>query len=66
MVAFQDELVWKLVEIDVVEAGPHAKCLDDVLLSEFFGGPFFGSNLVYQGGVEGVTVVELEPLELFR
>ena len=63
--AFEHEALRKGGGIDFLHAVPDGERRDYVLRAYFRGGPFLDRNLVDKGRVEGVAVVEFEPLYLF-
>ena len=66
MGAFEDETIWQGGKIYLFRAVPRAADKGDKILFAYLFGDIF-SDLIFinQLGIQGVAVIELQPLELF-
>ena len=66
MGAFEDKLLGKSVKIYFIRAVPRAADKrDKILFAYLFGNVFSDLIFINKLGIQGIAVIELEPLELF-
>ena len=65
MIALQYKLVRKCVKVDLVRIIPHTQQGNQIFFTDLFGNVFPYSVLVHQLRIQRISVIELQPLELF-